>query len=118
MQAHQAGEMQRARQELQNEFGSELTKQLDLARRLALTAGVDPNDPAFNSPAVVKALAFAGRNMGEDRMVSSQESGGMQSGMARAKDISQNPQNPMHERYRAGDPDVVALVTKLIQGKL
>ena len=67
---------------------------------------------------MVKALAFAGRNMGEDRMVSSQESGGMQSGMARAKDISQNPQNPMHERYRAGDPDVVALVTKLIQGKL
>lgn len=118
MQAQQAGDMERARKELQDEFGSELTKQLDLARRLALTAGVDPNDSAFNSPAVVKALAFAGRNMGEDRMVSSQDSGGMHSGMARAKDISQNPQNPMHERYIAGDKDVVDMVTRLIQGKI
>lgn len=118
MEAHRAGEIDRARKELQNEFGSELTKQLDLARRLAITAGVDPNDPAFNSPAVVKALAFAGRNMGEDRMISSGESGGMNSSMAKAKDIAQNPQNPMHERYRNGDPDAVAYVTRLIQGKI
>ncbi|MGA0207752.1 MAG: hypothetical protein ACO3LT_08185 [Ilumatobacteraceae bacterium] len=118
MVAHQQGELERARKELQSEFGSEMTKQLDLARRLAITAGVNPNDPAFNSPAVVKALAFAGRNMGEDRMVSSEDSGGLNSSMARAKDIAQNPNNPMHQKYLSGDPDTVAYVTRLIQGKV
>lgn len=118
--AAKMGEIDRARQDLQAEFGNEMTKQVDLARRIAITSGQDPNDPAFNNATVVKALAYAGRNMGEDRLVSANDSSitGAGSSMARAKDIAQNPQNPLHEKYLAGDPDAVSMVTRLIQGKI
>jgi len=41
---------------------------------------------------------------------------GPSSSKSRAKDIQTNPQNPMHERYLNGDPEVVDQVRRMLVG--
>ena len=100
---------------LKAKFGADMTKQLDFARRMAITAGVDPNDDAFGNPAVVEALAYAGRNMREDFMVQSTEGGGGQSTSAALADkIMTDKSHPEYEKFWADDPATRQKVSALL----
>ena len=97
------------RQQLQGEFGEKFGEKLELAKRAAITAGIDPTSRGFADPAMVKLALWAAEQIAEDKLVSSNASP-MQVGKDRAMDIIRNPDNPMHRRYHDGDEDVVRQV--------
>ncbi len=105
------------RAQLQKEFGADYAKNIQLATAAAKTVGVDPSSPGFSDPAVVKGYAKLAQMLSDDKLV---KGGGLDGGTtlagpARAKDIQGNPENPQNAKYRAGDPDTVALVRRLLQ---
>jgi hypothetical protein len=98
---------------LEKEFGTgpEAEKKQVLAERAALTFGFSPEDISggnalFRNAQFVSMLAKVGAAMPEDSLVSGDNAnttGGMK---AKAKDVINNPQNPLYKRYWDGDQDV------------
>ena len=88
-----------------------------LAERAALTFGFAPEeisgekaDPLFANAKFVMALARAGKLMSEDSLVKGSDVNSSGSLKARAMDVINNPQNPMYQKYWAGDEDVASQV--------
>jgi len=104
------------RQQLQSDFGDKFGEKLELAKRAAITAGIDPTSRGFADPAMVKLAVWAAEQIAEDKLVSSNASP-MQVGRDRAMDIIRNPDNPMHRRYHEGDEDVVRQVRSYLSQK-
>jgi hypothetical protein len=99
--------------ELRQVYKTELPAKLDLARRAAATAGIDPNDRGFESPAIVKFAIWAAEQISDDKLVEASATS-MSSAQARAKDIMVNPQNPLYQRYQNGDPEIVDQVRRML----
>lgn len=87
---------------LKDTFGADFDKKVDLAKRGARTLGLDPADPLFGNSKLVIAMAKFAESISEDKLVSgdSDQSGGG-SDRAKAEDIINNPQNPLHAAYRS-----------------
>jgi len=109
-------QLQEGKQQLQTEFGDKFGEKLELAKRAAITAGIDPTDKGFSHPNMVKLAAWAAEQIAEDKLVSSNVTP-MQAGHDRAMDIINNPDNPMHRRYHAQDEDVVRQVRAYLSQK-
>ena len=101
-----------ATQQLKQVWGANFDRNVSLARSAAAKYGVDPNDPAFASPAMVKAWVRAMHDMGEDKFVGpgSALPAGSADFRQKAKDIQTNPNNPYYKRYWDGDADVQRMV--------
>jgi hypothetical protein len=102
-------QLQAGKEQLQSEYGDKFGEKLDLAKRAAITAGIDPTARGFADPAMVKLAVWAAEQIAEDKLVSANASP-MQVGKDRALDIIANPENPLHRRYQEGDEDVVRQV--------
>jgi len=100
-------------EDLRKTFGNELPTKLDLARRAAATAGIDPNDPGFESPAMVKFAIWAAQQIADDKLVEGKATSASSS-QARARDIMVNPSNPLYQRYQNGDPEIVDQVRRMM----
>jgi hypothetical protein len=99
--------------ELRKVYKTELPTKLDLARRAAATAGIDPNDKGFESPAMVKFAIWAAEQISDDKLVEG-KSTSASSSQARARDIMLNPSNPMYQRYQDGDAEIVDQVRRML----
>lgn len=117
--AEQAQALTQGMKELEGTWGSETPKKLALAARGALTLGLDPQDPIFRNPNVVRAMVKAAEMVSEDRLVAAGSGGGNSSSKgyrAEAIDISSNPANPLHKAYRdSGHPQHDAAVAKVTE---
>jgi hypothetical protein len=102
-------------EELRKTYGNDLPAKLDLAKRAAATAGIDVNDPGFQSPAMVKFAVWAAQQIADDKLVEGAATS-QSSGQARAKDIMVNPANPLYGRYQQGDPEIVDQVRRMMRG--
>jgi len=102
-------QLQAGKEQLQSEYGEKFGEKLELAKRAAVTAGIDPSSRGFADPAMVKLAVWAAEQIAEDKLVSA-NANPLQVGKDRALDIIRNPDNPMHRRYHDGDEDVVRQV--------
>jgi hypothetical protein len=106
------------RRELEATWGAETPKKLALAERGAMTLGLDPKDPIFRNPNVVRAMVKAAEMVSEDKLVAAGAGGGSSSMGFRqeALDISSNPANPLHKAYRdSAHPQHEAVVAKVTE---
>jgi hypothetical protein len=98
--------------QLRQLWGANYDHNLDLVKRSASRYGVDPDDPGWASPSIVKMVARMAGEMGEDKFVGPGTS--LASGAAdfksKARDIQTNPENPYHRKYWDGDPDIQRMV--------
>lgn len=101
---------------LEMEFGEKMPEKIELAKRVALTAGIDPSSSGFTDPNMVRLALWAAEKISDDKLVAA-NSNPMQASHDQAKDIMTNPSNPLYARYREGDEDVVAKVRSLLTRK-
>lgn len=106
-------QLQQGRAELERVWGDKMPEKIELARRAAVTAGVDPSSQGFVDPAVVKAIVSLAEKLSDDKLVEGNQTG-VSSTVARAKDIMTNPSNPLYARYRDGDADIVDQVRRML----
>lgn len=100
--AAQVEAMKASKQALDQAFGAEAPQKMALARRMAATIGLDPNDPIVgNHSGVIIALAKMASMVGEDKLISgsAQGGGGGTTDREKAKDIVFNKSNPLYEAY-------------------
>lgn len=109
-------QLEASKEQLQSEYGEKFGEKLELAKRAAITAGIDPTSRGFADPAMVKLAVWAAEQIAEDKLVSANASP-MQVGRDRAMDIIRNPENPLHRRYHDGDDDVVRQVRSYLSQK-
>ena len=110
-QANSAQEIKEGTTTLQTLWRDDFDKNVLKAQRAAALVGVDPKRKGFRDPEVVAGFVRLADMISEDKLVGA--TGGLQptmSGLAMAKDIINNPQNPKHQLYHNGDPDTQALV--------
>lgn len=105
----EAAEFGKQQELLKKEWGSgpDAIKKNALAQRAALTFGFSAeeikSDPLFRNARFVMTLAKMGASMSEDSLTSGENlnsAGGMK---AKAQDVINNPNNPLHAKYWAGD---------------
>ena len=104
--------------ELETGWGAETPKKLALAVRGAQTLGLDPKDPIFRNPNVVRAMVKMAEMVSEDKLVGAGSGGGSgaKSFRAEALDISSNPANPLHKAYRdTSHPQHDATVARVLE---
>lgn len=106
-------QLEAGREELQKVYGDKFGEKIELARRAALTAGVDPASHGFVDPQVVKAIVSLAEKLSDDRLVEGNQTG-VASTRARARDIMTNQSNPLYQRYQEGDPEVVDQVRRML----
>jgi hypothetical protein len=106
-------QLESGRQELQKVYGDKFPEKIELARRAALTAGVDPASHGFVDPQVVKAIVTLAEKLSDDRLVEGNQTS-VSSTRARARDIMTNASNPLYLRYQEGDPEVVDQVRRML----
>lgn len=97
---------------LKEAWGQSFDKNLDLARRGAAIAGVDPNSEGFSDPNVVMAFSKLASKLSEDTLVRG-EAPPTLAGPALAKEIRTNKAHPLHEKYQNGDQDTVDYLRRL-----
>lgn len=117
MQAQEAMAFQRidaAREELKTAYGPKYAEKIELAGRVAKSAGIDTSDPMWTSPNAIRLALWAADKLSEDKIVNA-EAVLSATGKGAAKDIQTNPQNPHYQRYKDGDPEVVDMVRRLIK---
>lgn len=101
--------------ELKKTWGADFDKNLAVAQSAAKMAGVNPDTFGFGDPEVVKAFVRLASQLSDDKLVPGGAGSVNISGVARAKDIQTNPDNPLHKKYADGDPDVVQMVRGYLQ---
>lgn len=106
-------QLESGREELQRVYGDKMGEKIELARRAALTAGVDPSSSGFVDPQVVKAIVSLAEKLSDDTLVKGDQTG-VSSTRARARDIMQNKANPLYERYQNGESEVVDQVRRML----
>lgn len=92
---------------LKQELGQDFPRSMDLLVRLLERGGMSREDirttGALRDLNVTRALLKLAKESGEDQLpASSAQSSGLDAG-AQAKDIVNNPQNPLHKAYWSGD---------------
>ncbi len=106
-------QLESGRAELQKVWGDKMPEKIELARRAAVTAGVDPTSQGFVDPQVVKAIVNLAEKLSDDKLVAGDQTG-VSSTRARARDIMTNQGNPLYARYQEGDPEVVDQVRRML----
>jgi hypothetical protein len=106
-------QLESGRAELQKVWGDKMPEKIELARRAAVTAGVDPSSQGFVDPQVVKAIVNLAEKLSDDKLVSGDQTG-VSSTRARARDIMTNQANPLYARYQEGDSEVVDQVRRML----
>ena len=106
-------QLETGRAELQAVWGDKMPEKIELARRAAVTAGVDPTSQGFVDPQVVKAIVNLAEKLSDDKLVAGDQTG-VSSTRARAKDIMTNASNPLYLRYQEGDAEVVDQVRRML----
>jgi hypothetical protein len=106
-------QLETGRAELQKVWGDKMPEKIELARRAAVTAGVDPTSQGFVDPQVVKAIVNLAEKLSDDKLVAGDQTG-VSSTRARAKDIMTNASNPLYLRYQEGDAEVVDQVRRML----
>jgi hypothetical protein len=106
-------QLETGRAELQKVWGDKMPEKIELARRAAVTAGVDPTSQGFVDPQVVKAIVNLAEKLSDDKLVAGDQTGAS-STRARAKDIMTNASNPLYLRYQEGDAEVVDQVRRML----
>jgi hypothetical protein len=106
-------QLESGRAELQKVWGDKMPEKIELARRAAVTAGVDPSSQGFVDPQVVKAIVSLAEKLSDDKLVAGDQTG-VSSTRARARDIMTNQANPLYARYQEGDPEVVDQVRRML----
>jgi hypothetical protein len=106
-------QLESGRAELQKVWGDKMPEKIELARRAALTAGVDPTSQGFVDPQVVKAIVGLAEKLSDDKLVAGDQTG-VSSTRARARDIMTNAANPLYIRYQEGDAEVVDQVRRML----
>ena len=106
-------QLESGRAELQKVYGDKFGEKIELARRAAVTAGVDPSSHGFVDPQVVKAIVNLAEKLSDDRLVAGDQTG-VSSTRARARDIMTNQSNPLYARYQEGDPETVDQVRRML----
>lgn len=110
-------QMEEDRKSIANEWGDNFEANKARVLRLWKFAGEDPQDPALNSPNVVRALSRIAEGLNEDKQVMGNvDSAAMLTGKDRAMDIMKNDSNPLHKKYTNGDKDTAVLVSRLLGG--
>jgi hypothetical protein len=106
-------QLETGRAELQKVWGDKMPEKIELARRAAVTAGVDPTSQGFVDPQVVKAIVNLAEKLSDDKLVAGDQTGAS-STRARARDIMTNASNPLYGRYQEGDAEVVDQVRRML----
>jgi hypothetical protein len=106
-------QLETGRAELQKVWGDKMPEKIELARRAAVTAGVDPTSQGFVDPQVVKAIVSLAEKLSDDKLVAGDQTGAS-STRARARDIMTNQANPLYSRYQEGDAEVVDQVRRML----
>jgi hypothetical protein len=106
-------QLEAGRTELQRVWGDKMPEKIELARRAAVTAGVDPTSQGFVDPQVVKAIVNLAEKLSDDKLVAGDQTG-VSSTRARARDIMTNQANPLYARYQEGDAEVVDQVRRML----
>jgi hypothetical protein len=106
-------QLEAGRTELQRVWGDKMPEKIELARRAAVTAGVDPSSQGFVDPQVVKAIVNLAEKLSDDKLVAGDQTG-VSSTRARARDIMTNQGNPLYARYQERDPEVVDQVRRML----
>jgi hypothetical protein len=106
-------QLEAGRIELQRVWGDKMPEKIELARRAAVTAGVDPTSQGFVDPQVVKAIVSLAEKLSDDKLVAGDQTG-VSSTRARARDIMTNQANPLYTRYQEGDSEVVDQVRRML----
>ena len=106
-------QLESGRAELQKVYGDKMPEKIELARRAAVTVGVDPSSQGFVDPQVVKAIVSLAEKLSDDRLVAGDQTG-VSSTRARARDIMTNQSNPLYARYQEGDPETVDQVRRML----
>jgi len=106
-------QLESGRQELQKVYGDKFSEKIELARRAAVTVGVDPSSHGFVDPQVVKAVVALAEKLSDDRLIEGNQIGAS-STRARGRDIMTNQSNPLYSRYQEGDPEIVDQVRRMI----
>ena len=98
---------------MQRVYGYKMPEKIELARRAAVTAGVDPSSEGFVDPHVVKAIVSLAETISDDRLVEGNQTC-ISSTEARARDIMTNASNPLYQRYQDGDSEIVDQVRRML----
>jgi hypothetical protein len=106
-------QLEAGRTELQRVWGDKMPEKIELARRAAVTAGVDPTSQGFVDPQVVKAIVNLAEKLSDDKLVAGDQTG-ISSTRARARDTMTNQANPLYTRYQEGDSEVVDQVRRML----
>lgn len=106
-------ELETARTELKQVYGDKLNEKLDLAKRVAVSAGVPIDSKGFSDSNMVRFALWAAEKISEDKLVTAQ-SPILSSPAQQAKDIMRNPENPLHRRYLDHDPEIVDRVRRML----
>jgi hypothetical protein len=106
-------QLETGRAELQKVWGDKMPEKIELARRAAVTAGVDPTSQGFVDPQVVKAIVNLAEKLSDDKLVAGDQTGAS-STRARARDIMTNQSNPLYAKYQEGDAEVVDQVRRML----
>jgi hypothetical protein len=106
-------QLETGRAELQKVWGDKMPEKIELARRAAVTAGVDPTSQGFVDPQVVKAIVNLAEKLSDDKLVAGDQTGAS-STRARARDIMTNASNPLYTKYQEGDAEVVDQVRRML----
>lgn len=106
-------QLEAGREELQRVYGDKMPEKIELARRAAVTAGVDPSSQGFVDPQVVKAIVSLAEKLSDDRLIEGNQTG-ISSTRARARDIMTNESNPLYQRYQDGDAETVDQVRRML----
>ena len=100
---------------LQNAWGGEMPKQIELVQRAAAKYGAPVDTFGWGDPAIVKLIANMARSMSEDTFVSPNGSGPTRGPREMALDIIQNPDNPEYKAYRSNHKPTQAKVQDLLE---
>lgn len=112
----QMEQVEAGRKELQQVYGEGFKDKINLAARVSASAGVSTDSPMWSHPDAVRLALWAAEKISEDKLVTA-ESPIQSTGKDMAKDIMQNPANPLYARYHERDPEVVDRVRRMIATK-
>jgi hypothetical protein len=110
-----AKEYDAGKKALAEAWGDKFDTNMAVVKRACQVTGLDPNTKGLSDPNVIVALERFSRMVSDDKIVSSDSTATFMAGKAKGIDIIKNPQNPYHERYMNGDPEINTLVLDLIK---
>lgn len=102
-------ELAAGKAELQQTYGDKFADKIELAKRAAITAGIDPTSRGFMDPNMVKLALYYAERVSDDTLVGARTSPA-QAGQDRATKAMTDPTDPLYARYHAHDEDAVRQV--------